>query len=650
MSFVEPITSLEDPIEQVIEDPYRTRLFAFGAVIVIAMLALAAQLYRLQIAEGQKYRNYADNNRFRILHVEAPRGVIYDRNGILMVRNRPSYTVGVIPADLPKQPEAILRRVEAVLGLPDGEALRQFRERTTDQFTLIPLKTNVDEPTAFLLEERHLDLPGVHVVIQPIREYLDGPLTSHILGYVGPINREQFEDLRKFVEKRYGLLDRVGQSGIEQGFEPDLRGIPGERRIEVDVTGREVRRLGVDSPKPGHNLVLTIDLDLQRALATALAERLDRYETASAVALQPATGEVLALIHLPAYDNNLFARGIPQADFAALLADPRNPLLNGAIGGTYLPGAPFQTVIAAGGLQEGIIGPRTLIDCPGSLLAPSRFDPTVNTEFPDRGAFGRQDVVAALGNGCNAFFYQVGGGEPTGKFAGLGVDRIAHYARLLGFISLGGIGLPGEASGFFPSPEWKQRTYDEIWYHGDTYLVSVGQAYLTVTPLQMAQLAALVANGGTLYRPQLVRKIVDDQDQIVRTFRPEVVRAVPLDAAHWSLLQEGWKAGMAIGQTPNGARYQGTAYFPGATDMRLAGHAATAERAAIDASGKLLNHGWFVGYAPSDVPEVALAIFLRRGSREEAVQIAESVFRNYFRVAPPPYIPPRSGGSTHGQH
>ena len=629
---MEPITSLWDPLELPSSDPHRQRIIAFGVIIVALFAVLVGRLYYLQIVEGDKYRDYADNNRFRLIQVTAPRGVIYDRHRILMVRNRPSYTVGIIPADLPSEPEFVFQRIAGLLGMTTDEVTQRVQERTSDPFTLIPLKTNVEEKLAFSVEERHLDLPGVHVVVEPTRDYLDGPMTSHILGYTGAITEEQYAELRKYVEKRYMPNDRVGQAGVEMDLEPYLRGVPGERRMEVDVTGREVRRLGDDTPQAGSNVVLTIDLDLQRAIANALNEHLDEYVTASAIAIDPRNGEVLALVHLPAYDNNAFARGITDRELEQLLNDPKHPLLNGAISAAYMPGSIFHTVVAAAGLQEGIIRPDQMINCSGTFLAPSIFDPTVNIEFPENGAHGMQDVVAALGNACNTFFYQVGGGEPTGKFSGLGIDRLSYYARLMGLVSLTGIGLPGEGLGHFPTPEWKQRALDEVWYHGDTYLVTAGQAHLTVTPIQVAQLGVIVANGGTIYRPRLVREILDAQDNVVRTFRPEIVRTVPLRPEIWEILQAGWRAGATIGETNNGAAYRGVAHSHDLPGVGLAGIATTVERAGVDEQGNVYSHGWFVGYAPYEEPRIVLTIFLQRGTGAEASAIGSQVLRHYFRT------------------
>ena len=637
MSRAEPITSLQDPIEELEENPYRQRLLLYQVLVVLGIVLLTAQLWRLQVVEGERYRARADNNRFREISVEAPRGVIYDRNRILLARNRPTYTVGIVPADLPPEPEPVYRRLAVVLGLQPQDIRRTVDQRKSDRFTLVPIQTNVGQDLAFVVEERHRELPGVHVVVQPIREYVDGPLTSQVLGYVGPITEEQYQRLKSDPIRRYSLNDRIGQTGVESSFERELRGSPGKRQMEVDAGGREVSVLSVDEPAPGSNLVLTIDVDLQKTLTDLMAARLDQFETASAVAIDPATGQVLALVHLPTYDNNVFSRGITEKELQALMSDPRKPLLNGAIGSTYSPGAIFKIITAAGALSEGVVKADTKVNCSGGLIVPNRLDPTLGTRFVDSGVFGEQDVVSALADSCNVYFYLAGGGDPDGKTEGLGIARLMDYARLFGLGAPSGIDLDGEADGFLGSPDWKKEAHGETWYKGDTYLAAIGQDYVLATPLQMANALAAIANGGNLYRPQLVLEIegADERGNArSQPLVPQLIRRLPIAPDLLAAVREGLRAATQSGRTRYGTTYAGTARGVDVPGLNLAATVATVEYAR-SGGGATLTHGWFAGFGPVEQPRIALVVFVNRGKgAEDAAEIGKAALTRYLTRGP----------------
>jgi penicillin-binding protein 2 len=380
MSLSEPISSLTDLFDEEPEDdPYRRRLGLMRIVVVIAMVAVIGQLYRLQIVEGSSYRDRADNNRFRLMSIDAPRGVVYDRNREIVARNRPTYTIAVIQADLPPQPDVVYRRLGTLLSMDPSAIADRVKSQGGDRFGLVRLKSNAPQDLSFIIEERHRELPGVHVVVEPSRDYVTGPLTSHVVGYTGPISSEQYARLKQDSTNTYRVSDRIGQTGLELAYERDLRGRAGERQMEVDAAGREVRTLGVSQPTAGYNLVTSIDLGLQRAAYEVLSSKLDKYEVASFVALDPSSGQVLAMVHLPTYDNNLFSRGITDQELQALLGDSRAPLLNGAISSAYSPGSTFEAVTAAAALQEGVVRPDQKLTCNGQIIVPSRNDPSVGT-------------------------------------------------------------------------------------------------------------------------------------------------------------------------------------------------------------------------------------------------------------------------------
>jgi penicillin-binding protein 2 len=416
--------------------------------------------------------------------------------------------------------------------------------------------------------------------------------------------------------------------------ESELRGRPGQKRTEVDSAGRELRVLGTDRARPGQNVVLTLDLPLQREITRLLSEEMPRVEAASAVAIDPRNGQVLAMVHLPAYDNNLFSREISDDEFKGLLDDPRRPLVNGAIADAYSPGSIFKIVTAVAALQLDVVKPDTRFECTGALTFPSRESPGGIGRIPCWAVHGPQDVATALACSCNVFFYQIGGGDPRGGVAGVGIDRLGDWAKAFGLGEASGIDLPSEADGFFPSQLWKRRTYREAWVRGDTYNVSIGQGYLAATPLQFANVAATIANGGRLYRPQVVLRTTDERGATLRDFRPELIRDLRLDPARLAMVQRGLRYGLQIGRTENGTSFTGTSWEWGLRDLPIAGKTGTAEWGTPDASGHLPTHGWFTGYAPFDAPEIALSIFLKRGrGPNDAARLARGILAYYFGVA-----------------
>ncbi|HEV8634202.1 MAG TPA: penicillin-binding protein 2 [Chloroflexota bacterium] len=630
----DPIRSLDDPLDEP-GDPARRRLLGLGAFGTLGLVGLAAQLWRLQVLRGEVYRDQADNNRFRLTRTDPPRGVIHDRNGLALARNRPSYAVAVVPADLPKAPEPLFRRLGRFIDASPAEIRAIVGQgEAEDRFRPIVVRSGVDADLAHRLQERNLELPGVQIVVEPVRDFVDGQLASHVVGYVARIDAEEHERLKGDPERGYTVDDFVGKMGIELVREVDLRGQPGQKRAEVDSAGRELRVLGVDRPRPGRNIVLTIDMPLQREITRLLLGELPRAEIASAVALDPRDGQVLALVHLPSFDNNIFARDASEEELNALLSDERAPLVNGAIAAAHPPGSIFKIVTAVGALHAGVVQPDSKLECSGELLFPNRLAPGGATKFPCWTVHGQQDCPTALANSCNVFFYQLGGGDPRGEWNGLGVDRLVEWARAFGFGAPTGIELPNEAPGLIPDPAWKRRQFKEEWFKGDTFNASIGQGYVTATPIQVASLVATVANGGRVYRPQLVLRTTDEAGQAIDGFRPDLRRDLRLDPARLAVVRRGLRYGMGIGRTENGTAYIGTSWDSDLRDVAVAGKTGTAEWGVPDASGKLPTHGWFAGYGPYDQPEIALAIFLKRGrGGHDAARVARRIFAYYFGVA-----------------
>ena len=650
-------------------------------LIAAAFVVLALQLGNIQIVNGEYYQRAPDQNRFRLTSTDALRGIIYDRTGKILVRNIPSFNVSIIPADFPlDQRERIFQRLATLLQTPIDTVIENvttdavgslpsdlarvvippkrkpgLRELVTqgerDPFTPLLIKDNVPRDIAFYLEENRLDFPGVIVGLEPVREYVEGALLSHILGYTGHIPREQFDDYKT---QGYVPTDQVGLMGLESTFESDLRGTKGRRYIEVDVTGREVALLGSEPPTSGHNVVLALDSDFQKTVETILqkALRSAHAKQGVAIALDPRNGEIRAMVTLPSYDDNLFATGISTEDFTNLVQDPLRPLVNHAITGQYPPGSVFKLIPASAALQERVVDINTRIQTPGTIWVPNKYypdDPTLAQPFYDwyKPGFGSLTIRDGLTWSSDVFFYKLAGGESPTFDTGLGEERFAAYARMFGIGELTGIDLPGEAKGLVPDPTWKRKTIGDTWTIGDTYNMGIGQGYVLATPLQIANMTAIVANNGTLYKPQLVRDIRDSEGRIVRTIETQVIRQVRVDPQNFAIVREGMRDGVT----------RGTSIKANLADVSVAAKTGTAEYYGPKVNGHLPTHAWFTAFAPYENPQIVVTIFVYGGGEgsEVAAPIAADILRAYFHLpadsplasasapsAAPPIVAPRS--------
>jgi len=633
---------------------------------------LGTRLWDLQIVREQEFSYRADRNRFRLVTVDAPRGIIYDRRGRIVARNTPSFTISIVPGVLPDEEavrDAVFDRL-AVLMEMSGEAAQTaigievfkpgvaspeasirssieeaFRQNRGAPYTPVPVATNVDRQIAFLVEEEHLNLPGVVVQVEALRYYPYGPSLSHILGYAGYMPAELADHYLNQSSEDYQIGDRVGLMGVELIYEKELRGIKGRKHVEVDVYEHEVNLLAEDSPSPGSNVILTIDVDFQQVVEAALREGMrDAREqltiendafcrSAVAVAMNPQTGEILAMVSLPSYDDNLFSGRISAEDLAQLNSDSRRPLVNHAIGGQYPPGSSFKPFVAAGALQEGIATASTKFTCKGTLLLPNKYfpdDPELAQTFycwREQG-HGSLNMIQAIQHSCDIYFYQLAGGYED--FPGLGIEKLGEYARVFGYGEPTGIDLPGESSGLVPSDRWKRQNYGENWVTGDTYNAAIGQGFVLATPLQVLNSTAAIANYGTLYRPQVVYAVEDAEGQTVRSFNPEVIREIPVDQEYLSLIRQGMRDAVT----------HGTAWLLDMPEIAVAGKTGTAEYPAVDEDGNLIRdedghlptHAWFTAFAPFDDPEIALVIFVEGGGEgsQIAVPITGKILRHYF--------------------
>ncbi|MCJ7677926.1 MAG: penicillin-binding protein 2, partial [Anaerolineales bacterium] len=532
----------------------RWRMAGTYIAMVLLIALFLARLFTLQILEGNTYLEAARENRITNVRLPAPRGVIYDRNGSLLVRNLPAYNVMVTPALLPDsqaEVETIYARLSALTGVPvsrggipgarclDERGIRQLVEERASilPYEAWPVACDVGETVARILREEQVDLPGVSVEAEPVRDYSTGALTSAIIGYLGriPASLEQEFEILGFVADR----DRIGFSGIEAAYQPVLAGSNGFKQVEEDVAGRPLREVGeVSQPTPGYSLKLTIDTRLQAAAETALRNRMEsinrfagevRTPLGVVIAMNPQTGEILALATLPTYDNNDILKS--ENYYNSLLNDERGkPLVNHAISSTFPPGSTFKLVTAVGALNEGVITLDQTIFDPGKITIKNAYYPndvSQDKDFVcwDRLGHGRVSFLYAIAFSCNVYFYEVGGGHPDAPIrdGGLGIDQINRYAHALGYGAQLGLELLAEEGGLIPSRDWKRITLGESWSTGDTYNTATGQGFVQATPLQVLTSVSTIANGGKVMWPHLVEQVLDGEGNLVRAVEPCVL-------------------------------------------------------------------------------------------------------------------------------
>ncbi|MFN8522154.1 MAG: penicillin-binding protein 2 [Chloroflexota bacterium] len=612
------------------------RLFKVAVVVLFGILA--AQLWRLQIVEGPQLRERADNNRIRVSPIPAPRGVIYDRNGVLLAANAPVFAVSIVPADLPSRNERqVFDRLGGMLGMPPNDiALIVDRQsKLGDRFSPVLVKSNVPRDTALMIEQSHIDLPGVSVSVDSARRYSEGALLSHVLGYTGPISPALLspaEYKQKLEKEGYTINDRIGSAGVEDTYEPFLRGRPGRRMYEVEASGREIAELRVERPEPGKNLKLTIDVELQRTVTTILREGLKNGNVGVVIVSEVRTGDILAMVSLPTFDSNVFTDDTKDEELTRLLKDPEQPFFHRAIAGNYPPGSTFKLVTGLGALQEGVATRDTIIESKGVLYVPHDYYPAFRQPFPDWAPLGRLNYVQAIANSSNIYFFYLGGGYEQDKFTGLGNERLARYARMLGYGARSGLDIAGESSGTIPDEAWKLQRIGEKWVKGDTYNMSIGQGYVEATPIQVHNMTTAIANGGVLLRPRVVREILDSDGRVVESREPAVIRRLDVDPRYIRTTIEGMEAGFS-------AQLLRDYRIPG---VRVAGKTGTAEFGqATNPQGELPTHGWFTGFAPVENPRYAVTVFVERGSSSrDAAPIAARVLRTLFKVPEDVKAPP----------
>jgi penicillin-binding protein 2 len=674
-------------------------MVVYGLLAAVAVI-FVIRLFDLQILNGKDYSLQADGNRTKTISVAAPRGIIYDRNGILLARNIASYSIVITPASLPDDDgdiQRIYRELSVLTGVPvnhgtvedakllqactPGPGITQLVDLGVSNAPYDPVKIQcyVDEQTAKVVREHEVEWPGVSLEIEPMRDYPTGSLTATLVGFLGPIpaSLEQEYRAQGFLPNR----DKVGYAGVEYSMNDTLIGTPGERTVEVDVAGKVLGNLVPPvAAIAGDNIALTIDTRLQQAAATILKRDIDywnniyygKYQVSSGlvIAMNPQTGEILAMVQYPTYENNRMARIIPSYYYRQLEQDPAHPLLNYAISTEYPPGSTFKISTATGALNEGVVKPTTVIDAPAMIGLQTTFSPTepgriqyyydwTYTFYGETSGLGKIPFLTCIARSSDVCFYKVGGGYAGEVDQGLGILRLQQYAQALGYNQPSGIELPGELSGLIPDPTWKRIYQGENWSTGDTYLASVGQGYVVATPLQVLLSAATIANNGGLMQPTIIHDIEDGEGNVIQPFTPRLRWDITTDpvikdylcvsgecnatgdmkTVSAATVQEV-QAGMRMAASdPQGTLNHEFSFlnYP----IAIAGKTGTAEYCDDVANAKGMcvpgewpAHAWTVVYAPYDNPEIAvLAFFYNAGEGGRvAAPTVKAVLDAYFEI------------------
>lgn len=621
------------------------RLSVLQVAAVIAFGLLGLRLTNTQLLDSAHYARLAASQQIRALPAEPPRGIITDRTGEVVARNRPEFAISVVPGELPRNPA---RRREVLLQLERHTGVRYDAielavttgDRSVDPFAPITLRSGLDTTGAIAARAQLTDLSGVHMDASAVREYLGGELLAHILGYVGPLAPDQVTAFRR---DGYPLDARVGQAGVERSYERTLRGGAGVTLVAADPAGGELARLSTTAPAPGADLVLSVDLRLQRAAQDALRDGIVKglptsgrdadgkpaLAAGAAVVLDVRSGEVLAMVTAPSYDAGAFSGRVPDSPAVErLLADPARPLLHRAFTEVHAPGSIFKPIVGLAALQEGVATPETKITSTGAILVPNQYDPSIQYVFRDWAAHGKLDFNGGMARSSDVYFYYLAGGYRD-EFEGLGADRLARYARAFGLGEPTGLDLPGEAAGLVPDREWKERVLKDGWVLGDTYTFGIGQGYLTATPMQMAVAVAALANGGEVLAPRVATAtrrggVIEPSPRLVRSQLP--VTPAHLDEVRRAMLAAASTGGTALDGKPDA--------------VTIGAKTGTAEFGTQLPDGSYDAHGWYTAFAPYDKPEVAVVVYLEHGvGATHAGPVARHILEAYFAT---PHVAPAS--------
>ena len=601
-----------DPVSQ---DVFAKQLKIAVLFVLVIFSILILRLWFLQIVKGSVYRDRSENNRIRLQSMAPFRGVIRDRSGKILVDNRPSYDLYVIPEEI-HDTEALLNRL-AVLGNLEVAPIRERLGRAASGYPFKPvcLKKDISREELAMLETRRFDLPGVMIKVRPQRHYFYGDLAAHVLGYLGEITEKQLKS-GKFPNIKSG--DLIGKTGIERRWQKSLNGGRGGEQVEVDAAGRRIKVISERLPVSGADVCLTINRELQMLAEQALSGK-----HGAVVAMDPRNGQILALASSPSYDPNLFITGFDGVTWKNMVSSSDYPLHNRALTGQYPPGSVFKIVVALAGLQEGVITPGEAFYCNGEYsLGRGKY------RCWKRWGHGKVDLNRALVESCDIYFYNLG--------MRLGVDRIARYAHQLGLGQKTGLNLGHEKGGLIPTAEWKRKRWGVPWQGGETVSTAIGQSFVLVTPLQVATFVSAVFNGGHVYRPQVTQWVRKPGGESIFEFAPQLIRDVEIKPEYLELVKK------ALSGVVNHPR--GTGSKARLVDITVAGKTGTAQvvnlkkekeaKAKGEVPWKYRDHAWFVAVAPADAPRITVAVLIEHGGHggSAAAPIAKTLIEAYLRV------------------
>ncbi len=563
-------------------------------IAIGAFLLLIMRLWQLQILQGSEYRKLSEANRLRVITTPAPRGIIFDRSGIPLVRNSPYYYASLIPDEFDKRKVDLLSNV---LNIPAEEILEEINTKGLSPFVPVRIKQGLSFKEVAYIESRRSDFPGLIIEVEVSREYLYGDVGSHLIGYLGKLNPSQSKDpaLKDVPPEAF-----IGQWGAEMLFDKSLRGTLGKRVIEIDALGREIRLLQEKPPIKGKDIILSVDINLQKEAEMAFGEK-----SGALVAIKPVTGEILGMLSKPSFDPNLFARGLSYEEWNALTHDKKHPMINRALQSQYPPGSTFKIITAIAALEEGVITPATKVDCRGGITY-GRW----HFGCWRKHGHGVISMHRAIVESCDVYFYEAG--------KRLGIDKIYDYATSLGLGRETGIELGRERRGLIPNTKWKLENKKLPWFLGETFNTAIGQGYVAATPLQLAVITSAIANGGNLYKPTLIK----DAPPIIlgkAKVRPETLEII--------------KKGLSgVVNEPSGTGWAAKSQL-----VSIAGKTGTAQVVAIKRDSQSLpekfrDHAWFVAFAPVENPEIALSVFVEHGGHGggAAAPIAKRAIEGYM--------------------
>lgn len=595
-------------------DLLKKRLLPAAGLIVLFLVIIVLRLWFLQISNGEEYEKRAYGNRVRIRQLAPPRGHILDRNNREIVTNRPSFNVALIQEDS-EDLGNVLKRIAPVLDMEVAELWEKIRQASdTPKYLPVLLKEDIDWQTLAYLENHNHEFSGIRTEVQPVRVYHYEDLAANIIGYLGSISKQELETADKTI---YRGGDLIGKKGLEKLREEDLRGEKGHSYTEVDAKGFEQQLLKTVEPLPGRQLRLTLDVDLQQIAESYMAAG---EKSGAVVAMEVKTGRLLVAASAPTIHISDFVGGISTEKWQALLDNPKHPLINKVVQASYPPGSTYKMVTAMAGLAKGVIDNDTVFYCPGYYSFGNR-----RYRCWKHSGHGPVNLLKAIGESCDVYFYQVG--------LKVGVDVLAEYAEKLGLGKKTGIEMEYEKSGLAPTKKWKEKYRNAKWQEGETLSVAIGQGFNLVTPLQMCSMTATLANGGKLYRPQLIEQVIDPEGKIIETFAPELVSEITGLDQYFKTIRRGME------EVVQGKR--GTARSVAIEGLRIGGKTGTAQVVKVaqyrglkeeDIPYKYRDHGWFTCYAPAEDPEIAVTVLVEHGLHggSGAGPIARAILNQYF--------------------